>query len=223
MKSRWSCPTRCCPGTRSTEARWTRWQCPQGANKLATSLRFNPVWATASIKRLLPNETHIGATAARPEQDDLVSLRLAALHAGGADRHAGHRKAGCVRLVGKKTLERERLEHVLRSHSPILPPCGRPRDRPERRALSSPHRGLWFPGPWSEIRLSADAAPSPDSSRNSGPCGPLRPAPRRPIAFQTGSIEAAPASKHATGASASDRTLAWRTSSAGNCSAHQHG
>ena len=107
MKSRWSCPTRCCPGTRSTEARWTRWQCPQGANKLATSLRFNPVWATASIKRLLPNETHIGATAARPEQDDLVSLRLAALHTGGADRHAGHRKAGRVRLVGKKTLERD--------------------------------------------------------------------------------------------------------------------
>ena len=42
-----------------------------------------------------------------PKRVDFVSLRLAALHTGGADRHAGHRKAGRVRLVGKKTLERD--------------------------------------------------------------------------------------------------------------------
>jgi hypothetical protein len=39
--------------------------------------------------------------------------------------------------------------------------------------VPSPHRGLCFPGPWSEIRLSADAAPSPDNRRNSGLCEPL--------------------------------------------------
>jgi hypothetical protein len=61
----------------------------------------------ASVESGVTNESHIRATAARPEQDDLVSLRLAALHTGGADRHAGHRKAGRVRLVGKKTLERD--------------------------------------------------------------------------------------------------------------------
>ena len=156
------------PGTRSTEARWTRWQCPQGANKLATSLRFNPVWATASIKRLLPNETHVGATAARPEQDDLVRLRLAALHAGGADRHAGHGKAGRVRLVGKKTLERGgrnmSFDHIARDFRRV---AGR-EIVGNAEPVSSPHRGPWFPRPWSEIRLSAGAAPSPEQQPQFG-------------------------------------------------------
>jgi hypothetical protein len=67
---------------------------------------FGPV-IIASVESGVTNESHIRATAPRAEQDDLVSLGGAAFHAGGADRHAGHRKAGRVRLVGKKTLERD--------------------------------------------------------------------------------------------------------------------
>ncbi len=61
---------------------------------------------TVSTECLLPNKAHVGAPGSGPEQYHFIWFWLAALHAGGADWHAGHRKAGRIRLLGQKTFER---------------------------------------------------------------------------------------------------------------------
>ena len=64
-----------------------------------------PAWAPASTESLLPNKAHVGAPASGPEQNHFIWFWRAALHAGGANWHAGHRKSGRIRLLGKKTLQ----------------------------------------------------------------------------------------------------------------------
>ena len=59
-----------------------------------------------SVDNAVAEEAHVRAPPAWPEQDDLVSLGTATLHAGRADRHARDDKPRHVRIFGKKAFER---------------------------------------------------------------------------------------------------------------------